>query len=84
MFRIRKLVNDNSTHSREIIEKVQQILRDQFDDLGDETIRSLPEQLRNPLKYKYLSLLFTAEDINNTILGFALLHYIPDLHFFKL
>jgi len=81
MFRIRKIVNDNSTRSREIIEKVQRILRDQFDDLGDDTIRSLPEQLRNPLKYKYLSLLFTAEDINNTILGFALLQYLPDLHF---
>jgi GNAT superfamily N-acetyltransferase len=81
MIRIRKLIYDNSTQSRDIVKKVQQILRHQFEGLDHETISRLPEELRNPVKYRYLSMLFTAEDIHGKILGFALLQYVADLNF---
>ena len=45
------------------------------------TSLKLPEQLRNPLKYKFRSILYAAEGTDNRLKGFALSMHAPDLHF---
>jgi acetoin utilization deacetylase AcuC-like enzyme/GNAT superfamily N-acetyltransferase len=53
----------------------------QFDGVPDEDIKKLPELLVNPLKYKFRTILFIAEDAKNKVKGFAVLLHAPDLNF---
>ena len=81
MFRIRRLYNDNTNYNRQIIKEVQAIVSSQFDGISQEDIEKLPDQLRNPVKYRFNSALFIADDEKGKVRGFALLHYAPDLNF---
>ncbi len=81
MFRIRKLSNPFLDVNRRAMEKVRQIIRKQFPDIQEEKINELSEQMVDPLKYHYQATLIIAEDFNETIRGFALLLYMPDLEF---
>ncbi len=81
MFRIRRVYDDHTTQNKEIISQVQEIIGNQFNGISPETIAKLPEQLRNPVKYQYRSVLLIADDGKNMVKGFALLHHAPDLHF---
>ncbi len=63
------------------MEKVRQIIREQFPDIREEKISEVSEELVDPMKYKYQTALLIADDINETIRGFALLAYMPDLEF---
>ena len=60
---------------------VKSIMSKQFPDLWQSKIEILDEQLVNPLKFKYQSTLFVAENIHETILGFAIMKFMPDLGF---
>ena len=62
MFRIRRVYDDLLRADREAIRQVQDILRVQIPQLSEEDIVKLPDQLRNPLKHKFRSVLFVAED----------------------
>ncbi len=81
MFRIRKVNDDLFPMNKNAVEQVMEILRHHFSDMKEEKILSLPEQLRNPLKYRFRSILFVADKFNGTIRGFALLLHAPDLDF---
>lgn len=81
MFRIRRIYDDSLPLDRNAIEKVQKILRDQFPTLSEKSIGKLPEQLRNPLKYRFRSILFVAESYAGDVKGFAILQHDPDLRF---
>jgi acetoin utilization deacetylase AcuC-like enzyme/GNAT superfamily N-acetyltransferase len=81
MFRIRKLYDDTTATNREIIAQVQAILRAQFTALRAEEIAKIADQLRNPFKYRFRSILFVAEGGKSPIKGFALLLHAPDLKF---
>ncbi len=81
MFRIRRIYDNALAINREAISKVQQILRDQFDNLSDEDIEKLPDQLLNPLKHRFRSILFIADDGRGHVKGFALLMHAADLNF---
>lgn len=82
MFRIRRIYDTSLPVNRQAIAQVQQILRDQFPQLDKQDIRKLPEQLTNPLKYRFRSILSIAEDDKGeTVRGFALLLHAPDLRF---
>lgn len=81
MFRIRKIANPYLQSNLRAMEQVKSILRKQFPDLADDKVDILDEQLVNPLKFKYQTILLLAENINESILGFALLKYMPDLKF---
>jgi acetoin utilization deacetylase AcuC-like enzyme/GNAT superfamily N-acetyltransferase len=81
MFRIRKISNPYLESNLRAIQRVKTILSDQFPDLWSDKIEILDEQLINPLKFKYHSTLLLAENINETMLGFALCKYMPDLDF---
>jgi len=81
MFRIRRVYDDITPANKEAIAQVQEILRTQFPLLSRRDITKLPEQLRNPLKYRFRSILFVAEGTRGRIIGFALLYHEPILKF---
>ncbi len=81
MFRIRRIYDDGVPVNKAAIEEVQNILRTQFSALSEEEITTLPERLRNPLKYRFRSVLFVADDQQGHVKGFAHLFHAPDLNF---
>lgn len=81
MFRIRKIYDNIAPANREAIAQVQNILRAQFKGLDEEAIAKLPDQLRNPLKHRFHSIVFVAEHSREHVEGFALLLHAPDLNF---
>ncbi len=81
MFRIRIVPNDSTPANAASVRYVQDILREQFPGLGEADIESIPERLRDPLKYRFRPILMVAEDANDRMRGFALLLHAPDLHF---
>jgi len=81
MFRIRRVYDDITPANQDAIAEVQNILRVQFPGLSRRDIAKLPEQLRNPLKYRFRSILFVAEGSKGRIDGFVLLYHAPFLNF---
>ncbi|MBN1161969.1 MAG: histone deacetylase family protein [Dehalococcoidales bacterium] len=81
MFRIRRVYDDITPANQNAISRVQAILRDQFPTISKRDINKLPEQLRDPMKYRFRSILFVAEGLKGRLDGFALLFHEPTLHF---
>lgn len=81
MFRIRRVYDDSIPIDRDAVSQVQTILRSQFSGLPESDVRKLPQTLRNPLKYRFRSILFVADDTRARVKGFALLLHAPDLGF---
>ncbi len=81
MLRIRKISNPYLPSNSAAMARVKSIISEQFPHLWQKKIQMLDEQLVNPLKFRYQSILFVAENIHETILGFAILKYMPDLGF---
>lgn len=81
MFRIRRIFDDNNSSDKTAIEAVQKILKEQFPLISDEEINKLPAQLKDPLKYKFRTTLFVADNLSGKINGFAILLYFSDLNF---
>src|SRR4030067_992269 len=81
MFRIRRVYDDITPANQDAIAQVQEILRTQFPLLPRRDIRKLPEQLRNPLKYRFRAIIFVAEGVRGHVDGFALLFHEPTLKF---
>jgi len=81
MFRIRRVYDDATPADRDAITEVRNILRAQFPGLSKRDIAKLPDQLRNPLKYRFRSILFVAEGSKGHVNGFALLFHEPVLKF---
>ncbi|MGE4292523.1 MAG: histone deacetylase family protein [Desulfovibrio sp.] len=80
MFRIRRIFDDLLPRDREAIQRVQEILREQFPGVRESEYRDIPAKLRNPLKHRFRSILYVAER-RGEVLGFALLLHVPDLSF---
>ncbi len=81
MFRIRRIYDDTLPVNREIIQQVQQMLRDRFAAMTGEEIDKLPDKLRDPVKHRFRAILFVAEGNGGALRGFALLSHAPDLRF---
>jgi acetoin utilization deacetylase AcuC-like enzyme/GNAT superfamily N-acetyltransferase len=81
MFRVRRIYDDDLPVNRDAITQVQDILRTQFHLLSEDDITKLPEQLRNPLKYHFRSILLIADDGKGHVKGFALILHASDLNF---
>lgn len=79
MFRIRKVLDNTSSANREAIGQVLTILAEQFPAARKEEFKKLPEQLNDPLKYEYRSILFVAENGVGKVKGFAMLLHLPDI-----
>lgn len=81
MFRIRKISNPFLQVNHQAMQKIKDIIRKQFPDLKEEKIDEVELQLKDPLTYKYQTILLVAEDVNESIRGFALLLHMSDLAF---
>lgn len=81
MFRIRRIYDDTLTIDRKALDEVQQILRSQFSAVSESEIGSLSQKLSNPLKYRFRTILFVADDMKLRVKGFALLNHAPNLSF---
>jgi len=81
MFRIRKIYDDTSPSNQSAIEQVRGILRRQFPRVSAGELDNLALRLRDPLKYRFRTILFVAEDAELRVKGFALLLHFPDLAF---
>ena len=81
MLLIRKIYDHVLPVNRKAVEQVQEILRAQFTGVPEETIGKIPEQLQNPLKFRFLTILFVAEDQKKRVRGFAILLHFSDLQF---
>ena len=81
VFRVRRIYDTTLPVNVAAIAEVQTILREQFSDLSEDEINSLPQKLHDPLKYGFRSTLLVAEDGRMHVKGFALLMYAPDLEF---
>jgi len=81
MFRIHKVFDVTTATNRQLLSQVQAMLRVQFHELSERDIAKLPQQLANPLKYRFRSILLVAEDGTGTVRGFAMLMHAPDLEF---
>jgi acetoin utilization deacetylase AcuC-like enzyme/GNAT superfamily N-acetyltransferase len=81
VFRIRRIFDDILPLNRKAIAQVQSILRAQFPGISEDEVERLPERLRNPLRYRFRSVLIVADDLRGRVKGFALLLHAPDLGF---
>ncbi|MGH6734942.1 MAG: GNAT family N-acetyltransferase [Methyloceanibacter sp.] len=81
MLRIRKVADATTAANRAAIEAAQKIMREQFSGMPEADIAKLPDQLSNPLKHRFVSRLFVAENARDQTLGVALLLYFPDIGF---
>lgn len=75
MFRIRKIEDDIAPAIRQVVE----IMRRQFPRITQADLDKLPQQLHDPFRYQYRSMLFVAEDQYAHARGFALLLHMTDL-----
>jgi len=80
MFRIRKISDNTSKANREVVEQVLEILKHQFPNARVEEFTKLPEQMINPIKFGYRSILFVAENHFGKVKGFAMLLHMPDIN----
>jgi len=81
MFRIRRVYDDIAPGNKEAVAEAQRILRVQFPAVSKKDIAKLPAQLRNPLKYRFRSILFVADDSKGHMKGLAFLFHEPILRF---
>ncbi|MFW5726148.1 MAG: acetylpolyamine amidohydrolase [Bacteroidota bacterium] len=81
MFRIRKVTDDIFPMNRHAVQQVMEIMRQRFSGVDEKKIQRIPEQLRNPLKYRFRSILLVADHFNGNVRGFALMFHAPDLNF---
>ncbi len=81
MFRIRRIYDDILPVNRFALDQVRQILKERFPGLNSADIEKIPELLTNPLKHRFKSMLYVAEDMKGTVKGFAVLSREPELKF---
>jgi len=81
MFRIRKVHDDSTPSNAAVVAEAQAILRQQFPQMPAAEIDSLPERLADPVKHRFRSVLFVAEDARERVRGLAELLHAPDLAF---
>jgi len=81
MFRIREVHDGRTVANRAAIDQVQRILREQFPLLDASDVAKLPDQLVDPLTFRFRSILLVAEDAHERVRGFALVLHAPDLGF---
>ena len=72
VFRIRRIFDDLSPANEKAIARIREILKEQFPGVRPEEGESIPEKLRNQLKYGFQTILFAAERGAGNVHGFAL------------
>lgn len=81
MIKIRKIAGSLTPSDQIAVEEVQAIIRAQFPLMPAHEIEKLPDQLSDPMKFRFVTELFVSEDARGKIKAFALLLHFPDLGF---
>ena len=81
MFRIRKIYDLHTPGNRKAFDQALAILRSHFTAVKPEKIHEITARIENPLKYKFQTILFVAEDMKSKVKGFAILLAASDLKF---
>ncbi|MBU2583372.1 MAG: GNAT family N-acetyltransferase [Alphaproteobacteria bacterium] len=81
MIKIRRLRGTRTETDEATLEEVQAIMRAQFPLMDEADVAKLPEQLTDPLKYRFVTELLVSEDSKGQVKAFAILLNAPDLHF---
>ncbi len=81
MFVIRRIHDDSFPADHVVIKRAQAILREQFSLVPESEVSLLPEELRDPIKYRFRTVLLAAEGEKGELKGFALIRHAPDLGF---
>jgi acetoin utilization deacetylase AcuC-like enzyme/GNAT superfamily N-acetyltransferase len=79
MFRIRKILDNTTLANQLTIEEVVSILKAQFPTARVNDILKLRDQLNDPFRYRYRSILIISEDGSGRLKGFAMLLHFTDL-----
>ena len=80
MFRIRRIFDDLLPLDREILTQVCAMFREHFPGAVEGEFGALPEKLRNPLRYRFRSIVLSAER-QGKLRGAALMLHAPDERF---
>ncbi|MBU1220995.1 histone deacetylase family protein [Myxococcota bacterium] len=81
MFRIRRVFDDISPVNKEIISRVQALMRNTFPDIHPSELSELPKRLTNPFLNRFDTILYIAEKGRHRVAGFAILMLDPELGF---
>lgn len=81
MLRIRKLRGGLTAADKATLEEVQAIMRAQFPLMSAEDVDKLPDQLTDPMTYRFVTELLVSEDTEGHVNAFAILLHAPDLAF---
>lgn len=81
MLRIRKIHDPLFKLEARAVAQVQKLLLKRFPDIAKGKIDELPGQLNNPLKYRFKTILFVADDTSGNVKGFAVLMTDKTLNF---
>lgn len=84
MFRIRRIYDFNNEVNKLAIEQTKIIFYQQFPDVKSNKFDEIYEQLLNPLKFRYRTLLYVAENAIGKIKGFSILLHFSDINFYYL
>jgi len=77
VFGIRRVYDAVLPTNKAAVAQVQDILRAQFPGIPGKELARLPDQMHNPLKYRFRSILFVAEGTKGKVRGFALVSHEP-------
>jgi len=81
MLRVRKISNPFLSENKVAMSKIREIVAAQFPDIAISKIEEIEKQMADPVRHKFLSFLFVADDIKGNIRGFALMLYMSDIKF---
>jgi acetoin utilization deacetylase AcuC-like enzyme/GNAT superfamily N-acetyltransferase len=81
MFRIRRVYDDVVPINKIALAQIEEILKVQFSELSKRDITMVRDQLKNPFRYGFHTILFVADDLKGKVEGFAFLSYFPELNF---
>ena len=80
-FKIRKITDSFHPSNKNSIDQIFKILRSHFSSVKEDKINEILEQMKDPIKYKFSSSIFVAEDNQANVKGFAIVFYMPDTNF---
>jgi acetoin utilization deacetylase AcuC-like enzyme len=81
MLIIRHIRDETRPSDRNAIGQVQAILRSRFPGISERDVAQIPEQLTDPLKFRFRTSLLVAENRSGSVQGFSLMQFAPDLRF---
>ncbi len=81
VFKIRKITDTYLPSNVTAVKQVFDILRIHFPTVSEEKISDILEQMKDPLKYRFSTMIFVAEDGRSNVKGFAIMFFMPDKNF---